>query len=149
MRFGVVFRGSYLRVRNRGRRIEHAEPKARGEETSQGPVQIGFGEQTLMDRVQISYAPAHSVAVIAADEIHAGFEDAATAFRELGEKWWPSKTSVTAPQSETTYPSKPQSLRRCSCSRTVLAQAGSPFERVVRAHHGFGLALHDGGAKRG
>ena len=76
MRIGVVLRGSYVRVRIRGRRIEHAEPKARGEETSQGAVQIGFGEQTLMHRVQdFRVLRVHSVAVIAADEIHASLED--------------------------------------------------------------------------
>ncbi len=40
---------------------------------------------------------------------------------------WPRKMSLTAPQSLTTYPSKPHSSRSRFCRRSALAQPGVPF----------------------
>ena len=81
MRIGVVFCRCDFGIRNSGWRIEHAEAKARGEQSAKGGVHDGFRKQSLVDGVDDRGAfGAHVIAVVAANKIHAGFKYGGDAF---------------------------------------------------------------------
>ena len=80
VRFGIIVGRSNARIGISGGRVEHAETKPSGEEAAQGAVDIGLGEQTLMDRAQdCRMLRAHCVTVVAADEIHPSLKDCGNA----------------------------------------------------------------------
>ncbi len=71
----VVFGGCNFRVDIAGRRIEHSELDARGEQASQCSIEDGLGQQAMSNGTHDAGGlGAHVIAVVAADQIHAGLE---------------------------------------------------------------------------
>ncbi len=103
-----------------------------------------------MHRVQdFRVLRAHSVAVIAADEVHASFEDCGNSLFGSGRKMVAAKDVGDRTAIGDYIAVKTPILTEMLLQEIGIGASWLAVQGVVRAHHGFGLALHDRGAKCG
>ena len=149
VRFVIVFRRAYTRIRHGSRRIKQAKPESRREQSSQSLIDVGFREQPLMnstkDRRQFG---AHVIAVVSADQVHASLERHGHSLFRRSREAVPAKDvcgrSAIGNHVALKAPIAPQMFlqQRNICASRLAVQ------RVVSAHHGFRLAFHYRRAKR-
>ena len=127
------------------RRIEEAEAIAGEEETLEGDVELGFGDEAFLYGV----GEREVGACRSWCRCRLGCRRRGGVLVGRGVVGLASKKSSMAPQSEVTKPWKSQSPRRMSWRSILLAQAGCLIDGVVGAHDGVGFGFDDGGAEGG